>query len=126
MVARPKTVCRKVACGALVDAPGYCAKHAKQAVGWNRSHGDLTSAQRGYGYQWQQLRTRVLRRDAGLCKIKGKGCTYVAREVDHIVSKARARELGWNEAEMDADSNLQAACPTCHRAKTTAERGGGG
>lgn len=126
MPARPKTICRKVACGALIDAPGYCSKHAKQAVGWNRSHGEQTSAQRGYGYQWQQLRTRVLKRDAGLCKIKGKGCTYVAREVDHIVSKATARELGWTDAQMDEESNLQAACPTCHRAKTTAERGGGG
>jgi len=125
MAARPKTICRKVGCGALIDAPGYCAKHAQLKTGWNRSHGELTSAQRGYGYQWQKLRERVLQRDAGLCRIKAKGCTYVAREVDHIVNKATARERGWTDAQMDDELNLQSCCPTCHKAKSQAERGGG-
>ena len=43
MAARPKTLCRKVGCGRLVDAPGYCAQHAKQATGWNRSNQGKTS-----------------------------------------------------------------------------------
>ena len=126
MAARPKAICRKAACGALIDAPGYCLKHVQLKTGWNRSHGDQTSAQRGYGYQWQQIRARVLKRDAGLCQIRGKGCTYVAREVDHITNKAKARDLGWTDARIDDESNLQSCCPTCHKAKTMAERGGGG
>lgn len=129
MVARPKTICRKAGCGKLIDAPGYCAKHAQLAVGWNRSHSDKSSTERGYGYAWQQLRSRILRRDAGLCQIKGAGCRYVAREVDHIVNKATAREKGWTDEQIDAETNLQSACAACHRAKTEAEggrRAGGG
>lgn len=126
MPSRPKSVCRKVACGALVDEPGYCAKHAKQATGWNRSHGDKTAAQRGYGYEWQQRRKRILARDGGLCQIKGPGCSFVASEVDHKVNKERAREMGWTEAQIEDDSQLQSTCATCHKRKTEAERTPGG
>lgn len=125
MAARPKSICRKVACGALIDAPGYCAKHAKQSTGWNRSHGDKTSAERGYGYEWQQRRLRVLKRDCGLCQIKGQRCTVIATEVDHIVSKATARAQRWTDERIEAEANLQATCSTCHREKTRTERGGG-
>lgn len=126
MVARPKTICRKGGCGALIDAPGYCGKHAQLATGWNRSHGEKTSAQRGYGYAWQQLRKRILSRDKGLCQIQGTGCRFVAREVDHIVNKASAREKGWSDEQIDAEINLQSACEPCHEAKSRAEGGGGG
>lgn len=124
MPARPKSICRKVACGALIDAPGYCARHAKQASGWVRSHGDKTSAQRGYDYAWQRRRERILERDCGLCQIKGSTCRFVANEVDHKVNKARALELGWSNDQIEDDSNLQAACSTCHTAKPPAEWGG--
>jgi 5-methylcytosine-specific restriction protein A len=124
MAARPKAICRKVACGALIDAPGYCEKHAKQAVGWERTNGDKTSAQRGYGYAWQKTRERILSRDAGLCQIKGPTCRVIAGEVDHRVSKANARALGWASDRIDADANLQAACESCHKDKTIAEKTG--
>jgi 5-methylcytosine-specific restriction protein A len=126
MPPRPKSICRKVACGALIDGPGYCEKHAKQTSGWVRSHGDKSSSQRGYGYAWQQTRERILSRDAGLCQIKGPGCRFIASEVDHKVSKAHARAEGWATEQTEADSNLQAACSACHKAKTHAERVGGG
>lgn len=87
-----------------------------------RSHGDKSSAARGYGYDWQKRRERILTRDCGLCQIKGAACTVIASEVDHKVSKAAARHLKWSTAEIEADSNLQAACGTCHKAKTNAER----
>ncbi len=123
MAARPKSICRKVACGALIDAPGYCEKHAQQAVGWNRSHGDKSSTERGYGWAWQQLRARILSRDGGLCKIKRPGCTFVAHEVDHKIGKEAARAQGWTEDQIDDESNLQSTCVTCHKAKTQEERG---
>jgi 5-methylcytosine-specific restriction protein A len=122
MPARPKTVCRKVGCGRLIDAPGYCEKHAKQSSGWVRSHGDKSSAQRGYGYEWQKRRERIMARDCGLCQINGTECRFIATEVDHKVSKAKARALGWTDEQIDDDSNLQATCTTCHKAKTAAER----
>jgi 5-methylcytosine-specific restriction protein A len=125
MADRPKTICRKAGCGKLIDAPGYCARHAALATGWNRSHSGKSSTDRGYGYAWQQLRKRILSRDCGLCQIKGPGCRFVAREVDHVVNKATAREKGWTDAQIDAESNLQSACEPCHRAKTEREGGGG-
>lgn len=125
MPARPKAICRKPGCGKLIDAPGYCERHAQLATGWNRSHGSKTSTERGYGYAWQQLRKRILSRDCGLCQIKGPGCGFVAREVDHIVNKATARQRGWTEAQIDAETNLQSACTPCHQAKTRQEGGGG-
>ena len=123
MAARPKTLCRKVACGALIDAPGYCARHAAQATGWNRSNEGRTSTERGYDYAWQQRRKRILSRDGGLCQIKGPGCTYVAREVDHVINKAAARARGWADEQIEAETNLQSVCPGCHKAKTKAEGG---
>jgi len=125
MPPRPKVICRKVACGALIDTPGYCEKHAKLQTGWVRSNGDKTSAQRGYDYEWQKARERILSRDCGLCQIKGSACRFIAGEVDHKVSKANARALGWSRDQIEGDSNLQAACSSCHKEKTRAERVGG-
>lgn len=125
MVNRPKTICRKAGCGKLIDAPGYCDKHGQLAIGWVRSHSDKTSTERGYGYAWQQLRKRVLSAAAGLCQIKGPGCRYVARDVDHKVNKAKARAQGWTDAQIDAESNLQAACTACHKEKTRLESASG-
>lgn len=123
MPPRPKSICKKVACGALIDAPGYCPKHAQQSSGWVRSNGGLTSAERGYDYAWQKRRERVMARDGGLCQIKGAGCSVIASEVDHRISKAAARAAGWVNAQIEDESNLQAACRTCHKAKTAEERG---
>jgi 5-methylcytosine-specific restriction protein A len=108
----------------LIDAPGYCERHAKQKSGWERSNGGQTSSQRGYDYAWQQRRKRILSRDCGLCQIREPGCGFIASEVDHKLSKAAARAMGWTEDQIEADSNLQAACGACHRAKTAAERAG--
>jgi 5-methylcytosine-specific restriction protein A len=69
------------------------------------------------------LRKRILSRDGGLCQIRGATCTYVAREVDHITSKAKARQQGWSDAQMEDESNLQSACVACHKAKTQNECG---
>lgn len=124
MPARPKSICRKVACGTLIDAPGYCEKHTKQTSGWERSNAGKTSGERGYDYAWQQRRKRVLSRDCGLCQIKGPGCRFIASEVDHKMSKAAARAVGWTEERIEDDSNLQAACGPCHKAKTATERAG--
>lgn len=57
----------------------------------------------------------MLRRDKGLCLPGWKlGKIHVAREVDHIKSKA----LGGTD---DLD-NLQSICGECHATKTATER----
>lgn len=74
------------------------------------------TTERGYGWQWQQLRARVLMRDNGLCCIcKAQGRLTLATEVDHIVNKA--------EGGSDDERNLQSTCKPCHKAKTARESG---
>lgn len=61
---------------------------------------------------WPTRRQRVLRRDGYRCKaiVDGRRCPNPARDVDHIQRGDDHRE-----------SNLQALCVGCHKAKTAAE-----
>lgn len=123
MPRRPKSICRHRGCGALIDSPGHCEKHKQESVGWNRSHGDKTAEDRGYGWKWRQTRERILRRDNGICQPCYKqGRVHMATEVDHVVNKAKAKAMGWTQEQIDADSNLQAINSECHKAKTQAEK----
>jgi 5-methylcytosine-specific restriction protein A len=118
MAARPKSICRHAACRTAIAMPGYCEKHAKEAVGWNKSS-TKSRHERGYGSAWDAIRLRVLARDCGLCQpCYRAGRIHAAQEVDHIVSKAAGGT--------DDESNLQAIATACHRAKTIEERRGPG
>ena len=83
---------------------------------------------RGYGAEWDKLRLFILRRDYGLCQCDhckgGKLRATSANEVDHIVSKTKARSLGWTDAQIDGPGNLQAINKDCHKRKTREELGG--
>lgn len=77
------------------------------------------------GRPWRRKRDRVLDRDGRLCQpCKAAGRLTLADQVDHVVPLA--------EGGSDDDSNLQAICGGCHKAKTHAEatrgrkRAGGG
>lgn len=92
---------------------GWKPREAK-ASGWQDDRLRGTSTERGYGAEWRKLRARVLGRDAGLCQPCLKaGRLTLAREVDHIISKAAG---GTDEVE-----NLQSICLACHRTKTARE-----
>lgn len=70
------------------------------------------------GWAWQQIRNRIMERDAGLCQPSLRaGLVVVATEVDHIVPLQRGGT--------DDDRNLQAISTEPHRAKTIAELNGG-
>lgn len=74
---------------------------------------------RGYGWQWQQLRLRILRRDCYQCQLcKAAGRITPAREVDHILNRA--------SGGTDDPGNLQALCKPCHAEKTEREATGRG
>ena len=93
-----------------------------------KSNWPTTSKQsRGYGKAWEKIRLQVLRRDCGLCQCEyckgGKIRLRVANEVDHIVSKAKARKLGWTEEQIESPTNLQAINKDCHKRKTQEEQG---
>ena len=84
----------------------------KESGGWRGQRG--TSHARGYGWAWQKLRARILARDMHLCQpCERAGKTTPAREVDHIVPKAKGGT--------DDPDNLEAICIPCHRAKTERE-----
>lgn len=79
---------------------------------------------RGYGAEWTKIRAQVLKRDGGLCQPCLKnGRPTVATQVDHIVSKAKAKMLGWHPDKIDSMANCQAICTLCHDRKTTEETG---
>lgn len=87
---------------------------AKGGQSWRGRKGSTT--ERGYGWAWQQQRERILERDKHLCQpCLRKGKPVVARQVDHIVNKARGGT--------DEDANLQAICKPCHDEKSAEERG---
>ncbi|RLK45958.1 HNH endonuclease [Cupriavidus plantarum] len=117
MPARPHSICRQPGCGAATAKPGYCSKHAKSGGGWQPDRERGSRHERGYDAEWERTRKRILARAKGLCECadcKALDRIRVAREVDHIVSKANGGS--------DDDDNLQAINVDCHKAKTQRER----
>lgn len=69
----------------------------------------------GSGWDEQAAARRVLNRDGHRCQLRGPHCLGQATEVDHIIPLSITGPAG------DVDSNKQAACRPCHRAKTQLE-----
>lgn len=67
---------------------------------------------------------RILTRD-GECQLRYNVCTGNADEADHIVGHADALAAGWDPADIDDETNGQAACHPCHALKTQAEQARG-
>lgn len=113
-VAAPRP-CRHAGCGKLVRGGSLCAAHlGDQKEGKFADARRGSRHERGYGSAWDKLRQRILRRDSGLCQPCLKsGLVTAANQVDHITPKA--------EGGADDESNLQAICDACHKAKTAAE-----
>lgn len=80
---------------------------------------------RGYGNAWEKVRAQVIERDMGMCQeCKRNGIIKAGTDVDHIVSKAKAGQMGWTQEQMDDPKNLELLCKTpCHEAKTARETG---
>ena len=79
---------------------------------------------RGYDKKWDRIRQQVIKRDYGQCQeCKRQGRVTVGREVDHIVSKAKSKVLGWTRSMVDALSNLELLCKRCHDEKTARDEG---
>jgi 5-methylcytosine-specific restriction protein A len=96
--------------------PTIKLQHSAAPRGWADPLRDSSSA-RGYGSAWQKLRREILERDRGLCQpCQRSGRVTLAREVDHIVNKARGGT--------DDPGNLQAICRVCHQQKTARESRG--
>ena len=66
------------------------------------------------GRAWRRIRHAIMTRDYGLCRTcNSQGRLTMACDVDHITPV-------W-EGGSDAETNLQALCRPCHKAKSAAE-----
>jgi 5-methylcytosine-specific restriction protein A len=134
MPKRPKTVCRKAGCGALVDAPGFCercqtVKHKQDAEHRGTAH------ERGYTTAWTKAREHYLRAHPLCVHCRKEKRITAATVVDHIVPHRlkqaidsgvaalieAARALFW-----DSKNNWQSLCKRHHDVKTATEDGGFG
>lgn len=79
---------------------------------------------RGYDAEWDKVRKVVIERAKGMCEQCAKeGRVAQGKDVDHVVSKAKAKVLGWSRAKTDHPRNLQYLCRLCHDKKSAAETG---
>ena len=122
MPSRSKTICRHPGCGALIDAPGYCTKHA-QVAELRKAQSEkyrATAHQRGYNGAWRQAR-RVFLLTYPLCvRCESQGQLTAAQVVDHITPHNGDQTKFWDRA------NWQSLCVRCHNFKTAREDGGFG
>ena len=81
--------CRSFGCDKMAVAGGWCHNHARPRPGTFADRGRGSSAERGYGAAWRKLRTQVLARDGGLCRLcLANGRVTAAAHVDHIVPRS--------------------------------------
>jgi 5-methylcytosine-specific restriction protein A len=108
---RAPKLCAEPTCGELVPAgQRYCATH--DSPRW--STGKSIPKSRSADAKWKRTRRRILNRDNRRCRIAFVGiCIGLASEADHIIPVS--------QGGTDLDSNLQAACFPCHRAKSSDE-----
>ena len=104
MPTRPASPCGNPACPKLRP----CPDHELPDYRTERTVG-LSTAERGYGPAWRQLRAQVLAEEPR-CQLCGASAT----DVDHITPKARGGG--------DERSNLRALCRRCHMQETGAIR----
>lgn len=118
-VAAPKP-CIHPGCGKLVrDGTNRCEAHRREVrVEFDRSRG--TSAERGYGYQWQKAREGFLRKHPLCVMCQREGMVVAAAVVDHIKPHRGDKLLFWDSA------NWQPLCKWHHDSTKQAEERRGG
>lgn len=110
----PDRPCRAPGCRAKTGhKSGYCQEHRS---GHSWGHQGQTASQRGYGYRWQKIRAAMLSQEPRCIICLTVGRVTLAKEIDHIVPRARGGSDKWD--------NLQPLCKECHKAKTLRERTG--
>ena len=104
--------CPTPGCTRVIEGTARCCSscEAKRPKPFERLHARdrdrPNAAARGYDYEWQQRRERILSRDKWCRSCKRKRSAHV----DHIVAKKHGGS--------DDDSNLQGLCRSCHNLKT--------
>lgn len=96
-------------CTRLVPAgTRYCAEHQRERT-WQGADRKRTGTA-----AHKARRARVLARDGHRCQLRYEGvCIGVGSQLDHVIPLA--------EGGADIDQNTVAACPPCHRRKSSIE-----
>jgi len=115
MPTRALSPCLQPGCPVLCHG-GYCDAHRRQRQ-QRIDHSRGTSAQRGYGYRWQQARRAFLAEHPLCVECEKDGKVSPATEVDHIQAHNGDDRLFWDR------SNWQGLCKECHSRKTAREDG---
>lgn len=113
----PKTPCRHQGCRALLDKPGFCDKHRKQAYSqYHQSSENHKENNRFYfRARWRKVRALHLQQEPFCRECRKEGRLVEANIVDHIIP----RDHGGSEYE---DHNLQTICRNHHSRKSMLER----
>lgn len=124
MPIRAKSPCRHAGCARLVDKPGFCEAHRRQAFKAQKLVVTDDYKERNRFYQrkaWKNVRALQLQLEPLCRECRKLGKLVAASVVDHILPIANGG------AELDQD-NLQSLCRSHHDAKTRQEnnRPGGG
>lgn len=116
-----KTVCRYPGCGRTCHG-GYCDRHKdqakQQAAARDQRRG--SSAQRGYGYKWQQARLDHLAKEPFCVDCLEEGVATLATVVDHDPPHKGDMKKFWNRLFW------KSRCERHHNIKTATEDGGFG
>jgi 5-methylcytosine-specific restriction enzyme A len=111
MTPRAPMLCGNPTCHELVPAGvRYCP--TRDPGRWRTTGNSLNS--RSADAKWRKTRVRILNRDSHRCRLRYVGiCIGLASDADHIIPVS--------QGGTHHDSNLQAACSPCHRAKSSDE-----
>lgn len=91
----------------MPSAPQTFKRKAKQ------QHDNRSTTERGYGWDWQQLREQHLKQHPLCAECESSGRTSVAEDVDHIKPFQSIND----PLRLDPD-NLRSLCRACHNRKT--------
>ncbi|MDM0459710.1 HNH endonuclease [Clostridium perfringens] len=112
----PKKVCNYSGCDNLIGFnETYCSKHRVESnkdrhKNYKVRRKDKDEQAFYNSKEWHIVRTNIIARDLGLCKVcLSKNRIRVADVVHHIIELKESRELGLRT------SNLLSLCNSCHQ-----------
>lgn len=121
------SICRAAGCGRTVQEPRakqglktcsprcearYAANFKQTRKLYDQERG--SSNARGYDYEWQQYRKRILNENPLCDRCMARGTPEIARHLDHVVPVRDGDSRQW----FMATENHQPLCTDCHTWKT--------
>jgi 5-methylcytosine-specific restriction protein A len=105
-------LCSMPGCGAVLDAPGRCARH--QVDGWSRFRASPQGQARARGYdaRWRRVRDRRLAAFP-ICE----DCQHAPSTQGHHIGHERPGEHGFYDYD-----RIRALCDRCHRRRSQRSR----